>query len=148
MENSLKGLILAAGIIITCVVVSLGFIIAREAKDTASNGVEQINMLNAEFAEGDKMLYDGVTVSGSEVLNVIRKYEGKNIGILVKTNKIETFYGREFNENTGALTGQTGKTYAEALEPTNDHYINPYGSFKGKVVRDANNVIVGLVFVQ
>ena len=77
MENSLKGLILAAGIIITCEVVSLGFIIAREAKDTASNGVEQINMLNAEFAEGDKMLYDGVTVSGSEVLNVIRKYEGK-----------------------------------------------------------------------
>ena len=148
MENSLKGLMLAAGIIITCVVVSLGFIIAREAKDTASGGVDQINMLNAEFAEGDKTLYDGVTVSGSEVLNVIKKYQGQNFGILVKTNKIETYYGVEFNETTGAISNQTGKTYADALDPTNDLYINPYGSFKGKVVRDANNVIVGIVFIQ
>ncbi len=148
MENSLKGLMLAAGIIITCVVISLGFIIAREAKDTASGGVDQINMLNAEFAESDKTLYDGATVSGSEVLNVIKKYQGANIGILVKTNKIEACYGVTFNEATGAQTGQTGKSYADALDPTSDQYINPYGNFKGKVVRDANNVIVGLVFEQ
>ena len=30
MENSLKGLMLAAGIIITCIIISLGFYIARE----------------------------------------------------------------------------------------------------------------------
>ena len=34
MENSLKGLILAAGTIITCVVISLAFYISREAKPT------------------------------------------------------------------------------------------------------------------
>ena len=49
MDNSLKGLILAAGTIITCVVISLGFFIAREAKDTASNGANQINKLNSEL---------------------------------------------------------------------------------------------------
>ncbi|RGS63463.1 hypothetical protein DWX81_15600 [Roseburia inulinivorans] len=38
MENSLKGLMLAAGIIITCIIISLGFYIAREARDTASEG--------------------------------------------------------------------------------------------------------------
>ena len=32
MENSLKGLMLAAGIIITCIIISLGFYIAREAR--------------------------------------------------------------------------------------------------------------------
>ena len=148
MENSLKGLMLAAGIIITCVVISLGFVIAREAKDTASGGVNQLNMLNNEFAEGDKTLYDGVSVSGSEVLNVIRKYQGQSLGILVKTNKISTYYGVSFDEATGALTGQAGKTYTDALDPANDHYINPYGSFKGKVVRDINNVIVGIIFEQ
>ncbi len=148
MENSLKGLMLAAGIIITCVVISLGFVIAREAKDTASGGVNQLNMLNNEFVEGDKTLYDGVVVSGSEVLNVIKKYQGQSIGILVKTNKISTYYGVAFNEATGELTGQAGKTYTDALDPVNDHYINPYGSFKGKVVRDANSVIVGIVFEQ
>ena len=39
MENSLKGLMLAAGIIITCIIISLGFYIAREARDTASEGI-------------------------------------------------------------------------------------------------------------
>ena len=45
MENSLKGLMLAAGIIITCIIISLGFYIAREARDTASEGTGQINQL-------------------------------------------------------------------------------------------------------
>ena len=48
MENSLKGLMLAAGIIITCIIISLGFYIAREARDTASEGTGQINQLQAE----------------------------------------------------------------------------------------------------
>ena len=101
MENSLKGLILAAGTIITCVVISLGFFISREAKDTASNGANQINKLNAEFVESDKVIYEGATVSGSEVVNVIKKFAEENIGILVKTKKAETYYGYKFDEQTG-----------------------------------------------
>ena len=73
MENSLKGLMLAAGIIITCIIISLGFYIAREARDTASEGTGQINQLQAEFTDASKTMYDGTEVSGSEVLNVIRK---------------------------------------------------------------------------
>ena len=72
MENSLKGLMLAAGIIITCIIISLGFYIAREARDTASEGTGQINQLQAEFTDASKTMYDGTEVSGSEVLNVIR----------------------------------------------------------------------------
>ena len=93
MENSLKGLILAAGTIITCVVISLGFFISREAKDTAANGANQINRLNAEFLESDKTIYDGATVSGSEVINVIKRFADEKLSIYVKTNKSSTFYG-------------------------------------------------------
>ena len=64
MENSLKGLILAAGTIITCIVIGLGFYIAREARDTASSGAGQINKLNAEFADTSKTMYEGTEVSG------------------------------------------------------------------------------------
>ena len=49
MENSLKGLLLAGGTVITCIIIGLGFYIAREARDTASAGSGQINRLNAEF---------------------------------------------------------------------------------------------------
>ena len=58
MENSLKGLMLAAGIIITCIIISLGFYIAREARDTASEGTGQINQLQAEFTDASKTMYE------------------------------------------------------------------------------------------
>lgn len=148
MENSLKGLILAAGTIITCVVISLGFFISREAKDTASNGANQINKLNAEFVESDKVIYDGATVSGSEVVNVIKKYRNEKIGIMVKTNKSETYYGYVFDESTGEISKESDTKYEVATDSGSKMYINPYVNFDGKLVRDDNEVITGIIFEQ
>lgn len=148
MENSLKGLILAAGTIITCVVISLGFFISREAKDTAANGANQINKLNSEFVESDKIIYDGATVSGSEVINVIKKFGDEKIGILVKTNKSETYYGYRFNETTGEISEKSDNTYQIATQVDKQYYINPYVNFTGKLIRDKNEVITGIVFEQ
>jgi hypothetical protein len=148
MENSLKGLMLAAGIIITCVVISLGFVIAREAKDTASGGVNQLNMLNNEFVEGDKTLYDGVVVSGSEVLNVIRRFSDEALGILVSTNKDRTYYNYDFNEETGDIGQQTSNDYKKAQDVSSTKYINPTARFMGSIVRDVNGAITGLKFEQ
>ena len=87
MENSLKGLLLAAGTVITCIIIGLGFYIAREARDTASSGAGQINRLNAEFMESDKIMYDGIHVSGSEVVNVINKFKNDDLCVQVDTKK-------------------------------------------------------------
>lgn len=147
MENSLKGLILAAGIIITCIIVGLGFYIAREARDTASSGAGQINKLNAEFADTSKTMYEGTEVSGSEVLNVIRKFQDEKVGILVTTNKASTFYGYNFNSN-GEIGEKASGSYKTAQNELSDHYINPNGRFEGDTVRDVNGTITGLIFVQ
>ena len=148
MENSLKGLILAAGTIITCVVISLSFFIAREAKNTANNGANQINQLNAEFMESDKTIYDGVTVSGSEVINVIKKFANDKLSISVKTNRGTTYYGYCINETNGDITTESNSDIKNAYEVGHSNYINPYGRFMGKIVRDANNVITAIVFEQ
>lgn len=148
MDNSLKGLILAAGTIITCVVISLGFFIAREAKDTASNGANQINKLNAEFVESDKVIYDGATVSGSEVINVIKKFKNEKLGILVKTNKSKTYYGYSFDENDGDIIGQVNSKNVDPTDSDSVNYVNPYVNFVGRIIRDKNEVITGIVFEQ
>lgn len=148
MENSLKGLMLAAGIIITCIIISLGFYIAREASDTASSGTGQINELQAEFADTSKTMYENTEVSGSEVINVIRKFSDEMIGVKVQTKKQTSYYIYQFSDVDGSLKGAATLDYKSAQVPTNGNYINPTGRFLGAVVRDANGTITGLSFVQ
>ena len=148
MENSLKGLILAAGVIITCVVVGLGFYIAREAKDTASAGAGEISSLNSEFSENDKTIYDGMTVSGNEVLNAIRKFDGDSISIKVITNKSTSYYINKLDTNDSNLGEKSDLKVANAKNAGSTYYINPNGRFDGEVLRDGNNTIIGIKFTQ
>ena len=148
MENSLKGLMLAAGIIITCIIISLGFYIAREASDTASSGTGQINELQAEFADTSKTMYENTEVSGSEVINVIRKFSDEMIGVKVQTKKNTSYYIYQFNDTDGSLKNASSLDYKSAQNVTSSNYINPTGRFLGTVVRDANGTITGLSFVQ
>ena len=142
MENSLKGLMLAAGIIITCIIISLGFYIAREARDTASEGTGQINQLQAEFTDASKTMYDGTEVSGSEVLNVIRKFSDETMGILV------TYYNYNFDVDKGELGKALDNSYKNAQDVASDKYINPTARFQGSIVKDVNGTIIGIVFAQ
>lgn len=139
---------LAAGVIISCIIISLGFYIAREAKDTAATGAGQINMLNAEFSENSKTIYEGTEVSGSEVLNVIRKFQGEVTGVLVETKKNKSYYGYSFDEATGDIGKESTVDYLTAKKETSSNYINPNGRFLGSVIRDINGTITGLKFVQ
>ena len=148
MENSLKGLMLAAGIIITCIIISLGFYIAREASDTASSGTGQINELQAEFADTSKTMYENTEVSGSEVINVIRKFSDEMIGVKVQTKKNTSYYIYQFDDSDGSLKNASSLDYKSAQNAASANYINPTGRFLGAVVRDANGTITGLSFVQ
>ena len=145
MENSLKGLLLAAGTVITCLIVGLGFYIAREAKDTASSGAEQMNRLNAEFMESDKVIYDGIQVSGSEVVNAIHKFQDDDLCVQVNTKKGGLVsYG--YTDTT--LSTKSKHTMSEAQNLKGANYVNPSALFQGEVLRDDNQVIVGLLFKQ
>lgn len=148
MENSLKGLILAAGTVITCLVITLGFYLSKEAQATAGTGTSKIEKINAEFAENDKMMYDDVKVSGNEVINAIKKFKGEMIGIYVMTNSDKVFYGYSFDTSTGEIQLKTENEYTQEITEKSSAYINPYGTFKGEVVRNGNDVITGIVFSQ
>jgi hypothetical protein len=148
MDNSLKGLILAAGTIITCIVIGLGFYIAREARDTASSGAGQINKLNAEFNESDKVMYDGLEVSGSEVINLINKYREEDIAIKVKTKKSTVYYGKILTSSDTEIGTTSSASVKDAQKSTSIYYINQNAQFTGEVLRDSNNAIIAISFEQ
>ncbi|BCN30244.1 hypothetical protein [Anaeromicropila herbilytica] len=148
MDNSLKGLILAAGTIITCIVIGLGFYIAREARDTASSGAGQISKLNAEFNESDKVMYDGLDVSGSEVINLINKYREGDISIKVKTKKSTVYYGKILSSSDTEIGTDSNASVKDAQKSSSVYYINQNAQFTGEVLRDSNNSIIGISFIQ
>lgn len=152
MDNGLKGLLLAAGTIITCIIVSLGFYIAREARDTAATGAGSISKLNSEFNDNDKTMYDGLSVSGSEVLNVIAKFSSEDVCIRVETiasgNSGKYAYYLYTLSSDYTLGSASSAKISDAKDKKNINYINPNATFYGSVQRNSNHVVTCITFVQ
>lgn len=134
MDNSLKGLILAAGVIITCIVVGLGFFISREAKNASDTGTNQLSAMSSQFNNVEYTMYNGLKVTGSEVVNVIKSHAGKiQVSVITKANT-------------------AGKTYiSKDINPYNisdENYINPSALFLGQLIRNSNEEVTEIVFTQ
>lgn len=174
MDNSLKALILAAGVVITCVVVGLGFFVSREAKNFASDGISQMNGIMSEYSNTNVQIYDGLRVSGQEVINVIEKYTGdKEISVVVE--RVDGIFAQYINLlsttvdgaaiqagtstmeeplyicNTGLTENTTRhqyETYDRSTPNTATNYINNYGEFLGRVFKDGNGNVTTIYFEQ
>lgn len=148
MSNSLKGLMLAAGTIITCLVVGIAFYISREANATASSGMGQISTMNKEFSESDKVMYDGLDVTGAEVVNVINKYKNEEIAIKVTTKKSTVYYNYLLTNSDKDLGTVSNASVKDTQTITSNYYINQKAQFAGVVLRDTNDTIIGISFTQ
>lgn len=138
MDNILKGIIIAAGVLLTIIIVGIGFYIARESKSTSNNGMSQLSSMNSDFQNVGITLYDGLEVSGREVKTAITKFKDElnsNFTIAVKT-----------------LGASANKIYSSAsiTFPTIDSadYINPDAQFLGSVEYNDNKVIKNITFTQ
>lgn len=142
MENSLKGLILAAGVVVTCIVVSMGFYMAREAKNATNNGISQISEITS-MNDVAKEMYDGLSISGREVVNILSKYT-KNL------NDGELVVSVTTGKGTSAVTTNYQAAYTDSNNPTvytNTAYINPNGVFRASVDHNEKGIIT-MTFVQ
>jgi hypothetical protein len=134
MDNSLKGLILAAGVIITCVVIGLGFYISREAKNTSNNGANQLSSMNSEYQDMSLSIYDGLSISGREVKEVVKKSATTTFSVIVKTGDGQESKYTSISTALPAL-GSVG-------------YINPDARFLGEITKDSNDVLSSITFTQ
>lgn len=142
MENSLKILILAASLSITCMVVSLGFYTGREAKAISEKAIERINGVEKDLEEDQYVRFDGLVVMGSDVINFIQKH-------------LSYYSPTEFAPiYVFVNTKNSSKTYVNNIHIKDiknyesEYYVNPLGKFNGKVIRDLNDVIQGVSFVS
>lgn len=140
MESAIKGLLMAAGVILTCMIIGLGFYMAREAKSTAMASAEKLSDFKRELSENDYDRFDDREVTGSDVVNFARKelkkYKAEEEGPV--EIKITTTLGTFTYRNCVGIEG--------LRDITSTRYLDPLSVLKGKVVRDANDVIVRVEF--
>lgn len=132
MSNGLKGLTLAVGVIITCVVISIAFFVTREAKGIAYQGITQIGEYTTEIANGGIDFYNGLIVSGNEVIRTAKKL-GTKTAIYVATNENKTLNPQGIKVDRVSWLNEN--VYA-------------YGSFLGKVTYKEDGSVDRLTFIQ
>lgn len=140
MDNALKGLILAAGVVLTCMILGLGFYIAREAKATATVSANRLTEYRKELEEGNLLKYDGLTVSGNEVVNLTKR--------LVETysERQEAPISVTIKMNGSSWIYKNKKETAKLRDRTSNRYIPPQAEFLVSIYQDANDVITVVSF--
>jgi hypothetical protein len=158
MNNAQSALKMAAGFFLAIALITIAVVMFINAQDATKSAQSNFSSIQEELDQTQFTVYDNTTVSGSQVVNAIRKFSDKSqFGIQVITGKqpAGTWYYNTVNIGvqpgaTGygdmltAGTGTIGNAQNEALPD----YINPSGRFQAKLIKDNNNAIRGIVFKQ
>lgn len=147
--------------LVVVAVILVGLLIAwstgvfKDKRNDLNEGTERINNVLSSMAEFDLIVYDGASISGDTLVELINDVKEKEleIGIGVSTlansskSNIKYYNHSIANESEGDILGSE-ITLAPTSDKTDNSYINPIGKFKGELKRDINENIIGLVFVQ
>lgn len=150
MNNGLKALLIAAGIIITCIVAGLAFQNTREGKAQASSAFAQFNTTMSEYQDLGKSMYDGLLVSGAEVRrlieNSINTKEYLQIKVITGDGTEKGYVYENFDTETLKLSKESKAVPSD--DKGSNGYINSKAVFLGSIIKDKNGMIVQILFEQ
>jgi len=155
MENATKAIIIAASVLITMAIVSIGFAVFKVGQSWGILGKGEIEKTLIKALEEKYMQYDGLNVNGFVVLNVIKECEDSadedKVGVCVVTGVGGTTHTNWYVFDASDIDHPTSaSTKIEDARNINkpETYINPAGKFLGKVEKDNNKKIAAITFVQ
>lgn len=142
LSDASKLLLFAAAIIITCMIVALGFRAADTAKEINNSAIIQMSQLNNDIQSADISMYDAAEIYGSEVVNFIKRTLGDYTE--AETAPISVKVTTTLSQNT-----YTNKSKIfDIRDFTSSYYIKPTAVFIGEVLQNENKVIIGVAFTQ
>lgn len=159
MDESInKGILIAVGLIATLIIASLVFVGVRYGRSMANSSFQKAANM-AESAEQEEYTsYIGETVSGNQVISLIRQWQPYPVSVVVKTksntggkaynyNYSSNDLGTEISatDNSDALVKAKQKTVGGS---TNRDYINPNGRFLCSSTADSSGGYSVIVFTQ
>jgi len=154
---------MAVAILLAAILIGVIFLIARQGKSVVNEKLEVINHAISENQSDGYLIYENTKVSGNEVLNVIKKaVDNKDyvcIRVITGMNKAnnnlkgtdynckgeESANGFQITQISSAVNCPTPNAEEKVID---ENYVNPSGTFRCEVKRDANGTLVALVFTQ
>lgn len=154
---------IAAKIIITVVIVILvGLLVAwlvglfKDKKQDLNSSTEKINTTVNSVADFDYLSYDGASISGKSLVDLIKETvaDAPELSIAVQTyvnskksTPVTVYYNKAVTSNNSIDSTGTITTLNQSSK-SSDSYITPNGSFIGKVLKNPNEEVTGILFVQ
>jgi hypothetical protein len=158
MSNAQKALVMAAGIFLAIALITLSVVLFISAQDSTKAAQSNFSNLQTELSQTAFTVYDNTTLSGSQVVNALRKFSDQDqFGIQIVTGKNPTgqWYGKVINTGVpldsvtyGSVLGVAPGQLSQTMDEANVNYVNPNGKFRAQIVHDSSNVIRGILFRQ
>lgn len=154
---------IAVTILLAAILIGVVFLIARQGKSVVNEKLEVISNAIAENQSDGYLMYENTKVTGNEVLEVIKKAVDRKDCICIRVitgmnlsnkNMKGTDYNYKFEEEADGMqitqiSPAVNKPVPNAQEQvTNENYVNPAGRFRCEIKRDANGVVIALIFTQ
>lgn len=143
MSNGLKLILISAGTLITCMVVTLAIHMARLSQATGNKFTQQLGQYSQDLDESSIMMYDGLEVHGSDVVNFMKQQLG---GYAVTESAPIQITVITISSPLKSYTYKNSSNLKSVQEFTNDRYINPLHKFCGEVIYNENKVITQVIF--
>ncbi|SEF53781.1 ABC transporter permease [Paenibacillus sp. UNC499MF] len=158
MGNAQKALIMAAGFFLAIALITIAVVMFISAQDATKAAQNNFSDIQTELSQTAFTVYDNTVVSGSQVVNALRKFADKEqFGIQVQTgknpvgswytNKIDTASPSSSNYGT-VISPISRDAVTNATLESHVDYVNPSGKFKARIIKDKSNVIRALEFMQ
>ncbi|HWT74301.1 MAG TPA: hypothetical protein VN258_06240 [Mobilitalea sp.] len=141
MSTALKLILVGVSVLVTCVFVKVVLLATEEARHLSMGAIEQMNDMNNDIVDSGIMKYND-DVQGSDVVNCIKKYLGDYTS--TQTAPIYVYVKTSVSENT-----YTNSNYIPNIRNFSDtRFIKPTAMFTGQVMKNTNDVIIGIKFIQ
>lgn len=154
IEISVKGLMLAVVVVIACILSAIALYMVNRGKSTINSGNNQYSALMSEFSQLDKAMYDGLEVSGDEVINLIDTLmSDPAVTVRVQTRAQKVLGGVSMTTYCSGTTKDidskgNASSFTGTRLKSDSAYINPSASFKGSVEMNDNGIVTAINFVQ
>jgi len=135
IEIAPRALLLAAGVILTVLMISIMVNQFKSANEMVNISSEMISDRATELKYSELYSMDGMEVYGSDVVNLCKKELGKGINITLKKGI-----------NTVTYTDEAAITKLRDYE--SNEYVKPSTRWKCSVVKNKNGIVTDVIFTR